>query len=169
MMKYVDTLVTFSEIPDEICLCINISNCPYHCSGCHSQYLWENVGYELTSEELKRLIDENPGISCVCFMGGTESDVLRLLYTTCVRCKVKTAWYTGQTNIPDYPVLSYLDYVKVGPYIKELGPLTSKTTNQKLYRVEHVSVPGFGEGQDITTDAVTLHDITFRFWEEKII
>ena len=29
MLKYVDTLVTFSEIPDEISLCINVSNCPY--------------------------------------------------------------------------------------------------------------------------------------------
>ena len=25
------------------------------------------------------------------------------------------------------------DYIKVGPYVEELGPLTSKTTNQKLY------------------------------------
>ena len=29
MIKYVDTLVSFSEVPNEITLCINISNCPY--------------------------------------------------------------------------------------------------------------------------------------------
>ena len=27
-LKFVDTMVTFSEIPDEITLCFNISNCP---------------------------------------------------------------------------------------------------------------------------------------------
>ena len=29
MLKYVDTMVTFSEVPSEITLCINVSNCPY--------------------------------------------------------------------------------------------------------------------------------------------
>lgn len=29
MLKYVDTKVTFSEVPNEISLCINISNCFY--------------------------------------------------------------------------------------------------------------------------------------------
>ena len=29
MLKYVDTMVTFSEVPDEISLCIEISNCSY--------------------------------------------------------------------------------------------------------------------------------------------
>ena len=29
MLKYVNTLVSFSEVPDEISLCIGVSNCPY--------------------------------------------------------------------------------------------------------------------------------------------
>ena len=29
MLKYVDSKVVFAEIPDEITLAINISNCPY--------------------------------------------------------------------------------------------------------------------------------------------
>ena len=29
MLKYVDILVGFSEVPNEISLCIEISNCPY--------------------------------------------------------------------------------------------------------------------------------------------
>ena len=44
MLKYVDTLVTFSEIPDEITLCINISNCPCKCPGSHSSYLAQDIG-----------------------------------------------------------------------------------------------------------------------------
>lgn len=33
MLKYVDTLVTFSEVLNEITLCINISNCSYSKAG----------------------------------------------------------------------------------------------------------------------------------------
>ena len=39
MLKYLDTMVTFSEIPDEVTLCINLTNCPYHCPDCHSKEL----------------------------------------------------------------------------------------------------------------------------------
>ena len=74
MLKYVDTQITFSEVPDEVALCINISNCPIHCPSCHSQYLWEDIGTELTEETLKSLIEANTGITCVCFMGG-DNDV----------------------------------------------------------------------------------------------
>ena len=52
MLKYVDTKVTFAEVPDEISLCINISNCPNHCEGCHSPYLAEDIGTELTKDEI---------------------------------------------------------------------------------------------------------------------
>ena len=51
-MKYTDTQITFSEFPDEIALCINISNCPFHCPGCHSPELWEDIGTELTYDEV---------------------------------------------------------------------------------------------------------------------
>lgn len=47
MLKYVDARVVFQEIPDEITLAINISNCPCHCKGCHSQYLAEDIGKPL--------------------------------------------------------------------------------------------------------------------------
>ena len=56
-MKYVDTKVVFSEIPDEITLAINISGCPVKCFGCHSKYLWEDVGEPLNSDSLHHLIE----------------------------------------------------------------------------------------------------------------
>ena len=56
-MKYLDTMITFSEFPDEIALCINITNCPFHCPGCHSPELWEDIGTELTFDEVLKLID----------------------------------------------------------------------------------------------------------------
>ena len=59
MVKYLETAVTFEEIPDEVTLAINISNCQNHCEGCHSPWLREDVGEELTPEVLNGLIDKN--------------------------------------------------------------------------------------------------------------
>ena len=71
MLKYVDAVVTFSEIPDEITLCLNISNCPCKCPGCHSKYLWEDIGDKLTKTAIQDLMTSNRGgITCICFMGG---------------------------------------------------------------------------------------------------
>ena len=50
MIKYTDTQIVFSEIPDEITLAINISNCQNNCPGCHSPYLKQNIGKELTTK-----------------------------------------------------------------------------------------------------------------------
>ena len=74
-MKYLDYAITFSEFPDEITLCLNITNCKFMCPGCHSPELWKDIGIELTQSELGRLIDENRGISCIGFMGGQPNIV----------------------------------------------------------------------------------------------
>ena len=74
MLKYTTAQVTFREIPDEVTLCINISGCPIHCPDCHSKELWQNIGEDLTRSTLLRLIEENKGITCVCFMVG-DSDM----------------------------------------------------------------------------------------------
>lgn len=70
MLKYVDTRVCFAEIPDEITLCINLSNCPCHCKGCHSPYLAEDIGEILTNCRIQKLLEENKGVTAICFMGG---------------------------------------------------------------------------------------------------
>ena len=36
MLKYSNYEITFAEVPDEISLCINLTNCPHKCIGCHS-------------------------------------------------------------------------------------------------------------------------------------
>lgn len=163
-MKYVDTAVTFAEIPDQICLCINISGCQFRCPDCHSKYLWEDTGTELTPEVLDQLIVNNPGISCICLMGGTEEEILHLLKSSKKIWNLKRAWYTGQSEIPNnYALLMLLDYIKVGPYIAEKGPLNSKTTNQRLYKIEH-------NYSSLATDlgpCATPVDITSRFWTKE--
>lgn len=75
MLKYVNTQVTFAEVPDEITLCINISNCPCRCDGCHSSYLADDIGTELDVHEIDELIRNNYGITCIAFMGGDADPI----------------------------------------------------------------------------------------------
>lgn len=138
MLKYVDTLVSFSEVPDEISLCINISKCPCHCVGCHSPYLAEDIGDELNLKSLTNLLEENNGITCVCLMGG-DSEPKEI--NNCAQAiqkynpELKVAWYSGKRELSKYIDLKYFNYIKLGPYIEKLGPLNSKTTNQRFYKV----------------------------------
>ena len=138
MLKYVDTKVTFAEVPNEISLCINISNCPCACKGCHSSYLAENIGNELNSNSIKELINNNKGITCICFMGGDSnpSEVDALAQFIKIYYPVKIAWYSGRQELSKDINLNNFDFIKLGPYIEELGPLNSKTTNQKFYKIE---------------------------------
>ena len=140
MLKYVDTLVSFQEVPDEISLCINISNCPCHCEGCHSAYLAEDIGTPLNwNALLYDLIPNNKGITCICFMGGdAESIRINILgkYIKENFPHLKVAWYSGRQYIPEGLNLSYFDYIKIGPYIPKLGGLDSETTNQIMYKVQ---------------------------------
>lgn len=155
MLKYVDTLVSFQEIPDEISLCINISNCPNNCPGCHSAYLKDDIGTPLTYTELMRILKDIRGITCVCFMGGDKEpwEIQRLAQF--VKEKgLKVAWYSGKQELHEDIRLANFDYVKLGPYIEELGPLTSRTTNQVMYKIDHLA------------DRPFVVDITSRFWKQ---
>ena len=158
MLKYVDTKVTFSEVPDEISLCINISNCPCQCKGCHSSYLAQDIGTELTFSELRRLIKHNSGISCIAFMGGDSEpkiiDALASFVTN--HYQLKVAWYSGRQELSKEIDLQNFDVIKLGPYIEELGPLTSKTTNQRMYKVVYNH---YEDG----TAGYELNDITHKF------
>jgi len=158
MLKYTTAKVVFSEIPEEITLAIEISNCPYHCPACHSKELWEDIGTPLRVGKLIDLIEANKGITCVCFMGG-DSDLEELYnifkFMPMLYKDLKVAWYTGREDIPtDLPPI---DYIKIGPYKEEYGPINKKTTNQRMYYYKYsssISVPGKG-----------WEDITYKFWK----
>lgn len=158
-MKYLNTMVTFSEFPDEIALCINITNCPFHCPGCHSPELWEDIGTELTKEELFNLIEHSKGITCVGFMGGNLKEVNLLAeYVKNIEPSLKVGWYTGGVfEENELFKLKFLDYIKIGPYIKELGGLDNPNTNQRMYKIIHKISDG------VMTS--TTIDITSKFWK----
>lgn len=165
MIKYLQTEVVFSEIPDEITLAVNITNCQHNCPGCHSPYLRTDVGNELTEEVIDRLIKENEGITCFCFMGeGNDENTLLdcMKYIRQNHPELKLALYSGGKEINNI-YLEYLTYYKVGSYIEELGPLNKETTNQRLYEV--VLTRTVDENWN---PIYGLNDITYKFWNKKI-
>ncbi len=155
MLKYVNTGIVFQEIPDEVTLAINISNCPCRCPGCHSQYLWEDVGMPLDAAALDDFATRyGRDITCLAFMGGdADPKGVNLLaqYLREEHPQFHVAWYSGRIRIPATVSVTDFDYIKIGPYIRHLGPLKQPTTNQRLYRV-------LPDG--------TLDDITSRFWKK---
>lgn len=160
MLKYVDTQVTFAEVPDEITLCINISGCPCNCKGCHSPYLAENIGKPLTPMNMRTLLLINKGISCIAFMGGDSDPKYLNGIAKWVRRNefrnLKIAWYSGRQELAKEIELKNFDYIKLGPYIEEKGPLNNPNTNQKFYEINRLNkIP----------EKFTMKDITYKFWK----
>jgi anaerobic ribonucleoside-triphosphate reductase activating protein len=117
--------------------------------------LWEDIGLPLDTEAIEAFIEQfGTDITCISFMGGdAEPNAVDLLalYIREMHPEFKVAWYSGKTVISSAINKADFDYIKIGPYIKHLGPLKSPTTNQHLYRV----------GAD-----GALEDITSRFWRK---
>ena len=155
-MKYVNTGVVFQEIPDEVTLSINISNCPCHCMGCHSQYLWEDIGETLNVMSLDAMMKEYAeDITCVAFMGGdkTPDQVNQMAaWLHSKYPKLKTAWYSGRVELSEDIDTANFNYIKLGPYVETKGPLNKETTNQRLYKIQK-------NGE--------MKDITSKFWKKK--
>ena len=138
MLKYANYDIVFQEVPEEVTLAINISNCPNQCPGCHSKYLWENIGKALDESELERLVAQyKSGITCVCFMGGdNEPEAVARLARRLKNdhTEMKVAWYSGKNELPKNVSTDHFDYIKLGRYMAELGPLDSATTNQRMMK-----------------------------------
>lgn len=156
MLKYLNTQVTFAEVPDEITLCINITGCKNGCKNCHSSYLAQDIGKPLNKSYLSELIEGNKGVSCVSFMGG-DSDAIHLVALASwvkTHTHLKVAWYSGRQELAGIVArqLQWFDFIKLGPYKEEFGPLNSRTTNQRFYKVS---------GKELV-------DITNKFWKHEI-
>ena len=171
-LKYANTQVVFTEVPNEISLAINITGCTIHCKGCHSQWLWSNKGKELTKDELTNLIEKNKGITTVLFMGGDNFIEQLIEYARDIKChypNLKVAWYSGRHNFDlessqVEKLETYLDYIKMGPYIKQLGGLDSPSTNQRFYKIDRVPI---AEGHPELGIKLKLIDQTYLFQSKK--
>lgn len=170
-MKFCSYAITFTEIPKEITLAFQISNCPFCCEGCHSKYLREDLGKEFFSSGIEILEKYKDRITCVCFMGEGSSIENAIMTGKIIKTRynIKTGLYSGTIGdfTPDKKHFLYItndgrkklysdiqnsfDYIKVGPYISKQGPLNNSNTNQKIYKYENG----------------TWENITNYFWREK--
>ena len=162
MIKYVDYDIVFQEVPGEVSLALNISNCPHRCKGCHSPHLQEDTGEDL-ERDLPGLLDKYRGmITCVLFLGEGNDDMALVRCEEVVRrAGLKVAVYTGEKILGELNSQYFVwevdcfgspDYLKAGPYKKELGGLSSPSTNQRMYRWN--------------ADAKRYDDITYMFWRK---
>lgn len=156
-MNYFPSEVTIGllEIPDEISLIIPLAGCGHECVDCHSpQYQSYSKGEELTYDKFWSLINKYTNkVSCVCFFGGEHNlESLKKLSEKLTYMGFKTALYSGYTfdTLP-FCLQKTFDYLKLGQYSKKLGGLDSKTTNQRLYKLE---------------DSGYI-DITYKFWSNN--
>lgn len=152
MIKYVPELtdVVLEEIPDRVSLAVEIPNCQGTCPGCHSSFLRLDIGKELTHQAADRLVDENFGINCFLLLGEGNDRKALLSLAAHLRerfPRLELALYSGRKEV-EQDIYDAFDFVKVGPYVSELGPLNSPTTNQRLYY----------HGKDITS----------RFWHKGL-
>lgn len=123
--------IVFQEVPDEMSLCITVCGCPLKCDGCHSPHTWGNSGQPFSIDDFKALLNKYKDyISNVVFMGGEwEQDTLITMLQISKAENLKTCLYTGLDDI-DESIKKELTYLKTGRFIKELGGLNSKNTNQ---------------------------------------
>ena len=155
MIKYTGHYITCQEVPGEVSLTLTISNCPHRCHGCHSPWLRNDIGDELKTDVLFKLISKyKDGITCVCFMGdGGDAfavfDLVRFVHM----CGYKACLYTGDSEMLLYNTLDKPDYYKVGPYEEALGGLDNPSTNQRMYMYDK--------------NTGLYKDITSLFWKEK--
>lgn len=155
MVRYHNFDVVFAEIPGEVTLALNITACPNRCPGCHSPHLQADTGRTLDEKELAALLDRyGNSVTCVCFMGGDAAphQIARLAARVRqTRPALRVGWYSGRDALPEGVMSASFDYIKLGGWVEALGPLTSPTTNQRLYRVD---------------PSGALEDITARFRRE---
>lgn len=140
MLKYTKTYIGLLEVPGEVSLVIEISQCPFNCRGCKTPELRTSAGKYLFEDVLRYLIDSaNKSITCLCFKGGDVEPYTVNSLASYVRKNypyMHIAWLSGDIGPSIFMEYQNFDYLKFGKYDKKLGDITSPNTNQRLYKVE---------------------------------
>lgn len=140
MLKYYNYDIVFQEIPNEVTLAVNITNCPNRCKGCHSPHLQKDIGEELNEKRIILLMEKYASaITCFCFMGGDIdpqriaglANFMRLHYP-----EIKVAWYSGCARLPEGFETRIFQFIKLGSYDERSGSLKSGTSNQHLFQIQ---------------------------------
>lgn len=164
-LKYFDVATTFSEFPDEVALCVNITGCPCNCDNCSEQWLRPYVGTELTNEEIDKLIAEHSDITVFGLMGGDSN------YKDCVRVVnyihekypyLKVGIYSGRDWL-DLELANVIDIYKIGRWINPKGPVEEwHQTNNGVLQFPWSNQLYFERIDD------KLVNTTYKFRKEKV-
>ena len=131
MLKYYDVAVTFAEFPDEIAVCVNITNCPGLCEGCSEPWLREDIGTPLTNEEIDKILASHQSCTVFGILGGDadHEDVLRVAQYVKEHSSMKVGFYSGVDWL-DCQLCTVVDFYKIGRWIQPQGdPATWWKTN----------------------------------------
>lgn len=130
---------------------IFFSGCPHKCPGCHNFESWNYYNGSLyTADELFEVIKSNP-LNDVTFSGGEPFFQAEAIIPLAQKIKAlgKSIWsYTGyeyewllhQGNAAQIKLLSLIDVLVDGPYIKELTDTTLRfrgSANQRIIRLSN--------------------------------
>lgn len=139
-MKLFANSITFKEVPNLVSRSFSISNCGGDCPFCHSPELQQDIGEEFTDEMLKNFFKvDKDTVECYVFLGdGQDPKRMLELLNLCKENGFKTCLYIGK-NTTNWKYLRYLDYLKLGSYINDLGGLECPTTNQIMYKIENIT------------------------------
>lgn len=185
MIKYVSYAITFEEIPDEVCLTIQLSNCPFHCDGCHSPELQQDIGEDLEKDFPELLARYKDRITCVCFMGDGPKGYywhIRKIAELAHDAGLKTAQYSGYPDWEshDLNILTFNGMVQsdFGIYDPEFVELI--TSFDASHKYDYVKIGNYRKdlgGLDSPTTNQRMwklnpetngyEDITYRFWNRK--
>lgn len=139
MLYYTEAGLSHLEVPNETALCIYISGCPNRCVDCHYPQLQLSDYGDILKHHFLKLIDLYAhAATCVVFLGegkSTADDRVELLYycgLTHAR-NMKTCLYSGRdTYIEGW--MQKFDYIKLGRFNSQYGPLNARTTNQRMFK-----------------------------------
>lgn len=138
-MRTFSPQVLFQEVPDHISLGFTVYGCPFRCEGCHSQDTWNRkAGVPLCDDTYQEYLNSYQSfINCVVFFGGEwhQKQLISKLKLA-QQLKLKTCLYTGALKVSQN-ILNHLNFLKTGPWIKQLGGLDSPFTNQRFVDLDN--------------------------------
>lgn len=137
-MKIASISTEFNDIPNKISMTLFAAGCSRNCPGCQNESLKDfSVGVDLRPIELLHEYLSRPICNSVCFSGGDpiyqEDDLFEAMQLF-VHQGIYVGLYTGESyeNISD-DIKRLADFMVTDPWITECGPVTSDTTNQRVW------------------------------------
>jgi anaerobic ribonucleoside-triphosphate reductase activating protein len=129
-------------------LTVFFSGCSFGCDGCHNPEAQDpKYGTLMTVNEIldNNITSDTTGVTLT---GGEPLEQPFACCTMLMEAKkrgLKTILYTGSPYLPDRFLWEYIDYLKIGPFIKDLktfGHPFVGSSNQRMYRIEGPTTNG---------------------------